>query len=434
MTLNNVVENDADPAGNSVASILLSAGGDRVTDVDLGAQEGIAVVGVDDSNGTWQYSTNGGALWTPFGVVSTASAVLLDANDRVRFVPAASYSGNAGAITFHAWDQSVGNSGDITATAALPDGTGAFSLASETATLDVIPVNDAPDLNPFAPAMTPITEDDVANGGQTVASIVGGSITDLDVGAFEGIAITGLASGNGSWEFSIDGGGSWSPIGPVSDDGALLLRDVDKIRFVPDAQNATAASFTYRAWDQTTGSAGTGTDVTDHGGTTAFSDATDTASIAVGAVNDAPLLDDSVSMTLDDVVEDDPGPPGNTVAAILASAGGDRLTDVDAGAVEGIAVDRAGDSGNGTWEYSIDGGSRLERRRRGLGQRARCCCATRDRVRFVPDGAERPTRPASTSAAGTRARAAAGRGPTWRRRQRRHDARSARRPTPRRSR
>ena len=42
---------------------------------------------------------------------------------------------------------------------------------------------------------------------------------------------------------------------PVSPATALLLRDTDRVRFVPDGQNGTAASFTFRAWDQTTGAA-----------------------------------------------------------------------------------------------------------------------------------------------------------------------------------
>ena len=46
---------------------------DRITDVD-GAAEGIAVIGVDNSNGQWQYNTGSG--WTSFGAVSGTSAVL----------------------------------------------------------------------------------------------------------------------------------------------------------------------------------------------------------------------------------------------------------------------------------------------------------------------------------------------------------------------
>ena len=51
------------------------------------------------------------------------------------------------------------------------------------------------------------------------------------------------------------------------------------------------ATITFRAWDQTDGNAnGTaGIDTTTNGGTTAYSTATDTASLTVNPVNDAPV-------------------------------------------------------------------------------------------------------------------------------------------------
>ena len=57
----------------------------------------------------------------------------------------------------------------------------------------------------------------------------------------------GLSSGNGTWQYSTDGGAIWNTVPTtVSDTAALLLRDVDRIRFVPDGQNADAASFDFR--------------------------------------------------------------------------------------------------------------------------------------------------------------------------------------------
>ncbi len=43
-------------------------------------------------------------------------------------------------------------------------------------------------------------------------------------------------------------GSSWQAVGAVSENSALLLRDTDLVRFVPNAQNATNADFTFRAW------------------------------------------------------------------------------------------------------------------------------------------------------------------------------------------
>ena len=81
------------------------------------------------------------------------------------------------------------------------------------------------------------------------------------------IAITATANGTGTWQYSIDGGNTWSVVGAVSDTSTLLLRSSDSIRFVPDGNNGTTASLTYRAWDQTSGSAGSKVDSSTNGGT-----------------------------------------------------------------------------------------------------------------------------------------------------------------------
>ena len=136
--------------------------------------------------------------------------------------------------------------------------------------------------------MTTITEDDTGNSGDLISAIVTTDITDVDSGASEGIAITSLTSSNGTWEYNT--GSGWTAVGAVSNSSALLLRDADSLRFVPDGQNADTAAVTYRAWDQTSGAAGTKVDASTNGGTTAFSTATDTAAITVTAINDAPTI------------------------------------------------------------------------------------------------------------------------------------------------
>jgi hypothetical protein len=85
----------------------------HVSEVDAGPLSGIAVTAVDNSNGTWQYTTDGGSNWNNFGTPSAASARLLtdNANTRVRFVPNANYNGTVSGITFRAWDQTSGTAG-----------------------------------------------------------------------------------------------------------------------------------------------------------------------------------------------------------------------------------------------------------------------------------------------------------------------------------
>ena len=179
----------------------------------------------------------------------------------------------------------------------------------------------------------------------------------------EGIAITALSSGNGTWQYSLNGGSSWTSVGTVSNTSAPLLRETDRVRFLPDARNGTTASITFRAWDQATGSAGTKVSTATNGGTTAFSTATESASILVTSVNDAPVVNTSKSPALAGINEDAPAPigaVGTLVSALVdfASPAGqvDNITDVDTGASLGIAI-TATNTTNGTWFYSTDGGA-----------------------------------------------------------------------------
>ena len=91
---------------------------DNVTDPDAGALLGIAVTAADTTNGTWFYTTNNGGAWSALGAVSNASARLLaaDANTRLYFQPNADYNGTlTNAITFQAWDQTSGTNGGLAA-------------------------------------------------------------------------------------------------------------------------------------------------------------------------------------------------------------------------------------------------------------------------------------------------------------------------------
>ena len=257
---------------------------------DAGTVKGIAITGLTSTNGIWQYSIDGGTTWTAIGAVSDSTALLLDASDKIRFLPDGN-NGGTDTISYRAWDETAGTHG-TTADTSANGGTTAFSTATDTAHLAVTSVNDAPVLAPISPTLTAITEDQTANvtdPGQTVSSFIGASISDVDAGAVKGIAITGLTSTSGTWQYSIDGGTTWTAIGAVSNSTALLLDASDKIRFLPDDNNGGTDTMTYRAWDETAGTHGTTADTSANGGTTAFSTATDTAHLAVTSVNDAPV-------------------------------------------------------------------------------------------------------------------------------------------------
>ncbi|MEH2558822.1 VCBS repeat-containing protein [Bradyrhizobium algeriense] len=192
-----------------------------------------------------------------------------------------SFSAASTAFDYLAETESV----TLTYTVAINDGDS--GITSQTFTITVTGTNDAPVLTASAPSLITITEDQTANAGQTVASFLGASIADVDHGALQGIAITATTSAHGHWEYSTDGS-TFVAFPAVSGGSALLLAATDKVRFVPDGEDGGTDTFTYVAWDQTTGIHGTMADVSAAGGSTAFSVTSDTATLTVTAVNDAP--------------------------------------------------------------------------------------------------------------------------------------------------
>jgi VCBS repeat-containing protein len=173
----------------------------------------------------------------------------------------------------------------LTYTVAINDHDG--GITPQTFTVTITGTNDAPVLAASAPSLLTITEDDTANTGQTVGSFVGLSISDADHSALQGIAITATTSTHGHWEYSTDGS-TFTSFPAVTTGAALLLAATDKIKFVPDGQDGGTDTLTYVAWDQTVGTHGTRADVSTSGGSTAFSLASNTATLAVTAINDAP--------------------------------------------------------------------------------------------------------------------------------------------------
>ncbi len=182
---------------------------DNVTDVDSGALLGIAITAADTTNGSWFYSTNNGATWNTLGAVTNASALLLaaDANTRTYFQPNADWNGTLGsAITFRAWDQTSGSNGG-TADTSTNGGSSAFSTTTDTASLTITAVNDAP-TNAVPAAQTApaagslvfssgngnaITVGDVDGGALTVTLSIGGGT--LTLSGTSGLSVTGDGTG-----------------------------------------------------------------------------------------------------------------------------------------------------------------------------------------------------------------------------------------------
>lgn len=262
-----------------------------------------------DANGV--LTNLGGFIQTGPGVYALAGATAAAAETAIR------------AIVFDPTENQVPPGQLVTTTVTIEVDDGRNPLVSDNGTSMIAnPINDAPVLTATGSQMLTGTDEDTISPGDQVSAIVAATISDVDAGAVEGIAIN-FTSGSGTWEFSTDGGETFSPIGSVSTAEALLLRASDLLRYVPDGALGETAIIGYRAWDQTGstfGQQGLKIDVTSSGGTTPFSTAVDMASLVVADVNDAPVLTVDSSGA---VVEDQSDPT-------LSVSGALSFTDADA--------------------------------------------------------------------------------------------------------
>ena len=259
ITVNNVNEtpaaaNDAYSV-NEDTTLMVAAAGVLSNDTDPDGTALTAVVATNPSHGS----------------------LTLNANGSFTYAPQAEFTGSD-SFTYRASD-------------------GTLNSDPATVTITVQPLNDAPVLNPSGnPLLGAIMEDAPPGNGTLVTDLISSvvpldMITDADSGALEGLAIRSAETSNGAWQFSLNGGSTWTGIGAVSDGGVRLLAadSTTRIRFVPSANFSGTASLSFRAWDRTRGANGGLALATTNGGTTAFSAATETAAITVGSVNDNPL-------------------------------------------------------------------------------------------------------------------------------------------------
>ena len=134
---------NASNTGTSLGSLISGL----ITDINKDPL-GIAVTGADN-NGNWEYSLNGGSIWTPFGAnLSDTNATVLgpiSLQPRIRFVPNQDYFGTTPNLTFRGWDTTDNlASGTTGVNVSINGSTSPFSSDRETATITVNPVNDAP--------------------------------------------------------------------------------------------------------------------------------------------------------------------------------------------------------------------------------------------------------------------------------------------------
>lgn len=318
--LSNVAEDAKLPKGDAVSTLL----GALATDANAKTKFGMAVTGLTGTaDGTWQYSL-GGNRWSPVGIVGDTAALLLAPANKLRFVPNADFSGPA-TVTYRAWDQTAGSAGART-----PIAGSAFSLAAETAVVNVTPVNDAPVLDRTRARTLPAVAGGATTTPITVTSLIAGAVTDVD-SPIAGIVVVG-ASGQGQWKFKT-GAGAFTVVPKVSANKGLLLTGADQLEFVADAGFTGSAGLSYRAWD---GSAGTAGQVVSTKGT-AFSVGTEVLTVAA-AGNVA--TDISTPAILPAIAEDTAAPAGATLATVLPKGS------------KGVAITGATTT-DGKWQYAL---------------------------------------------------------------------------------
>jgi VCBS repeat-containing protein len=270
--------------------------GFNVTDPDLSGniQVSLAVdhgsISVTGGSGA-TVSNDGTATVTVTGTLAQVNAAIAS----LTYTPDAHFNGDD-TLTVTADDQ--GNNPDDPTT--LSD--------TETVAITVSAVNDAPVLAARTPTLSSINEGSTDPAGTTVSAVLAQGTdsysdpdendTSADGGpdyvAVEGIAVIGTGGIAGTWQFSVDGT-DWTDFPAVSAGAALLLDGATQLRFVPAADANGTATLTYRAWDQTAGTASTSgsaqtADIATigTGGATAFSTGSNVLSVDVNAVNDAP--------------------------------------------------------------------------------------------------------------------------------------------------
>lgn len=344
--------NHTNPPWVRVSDVL----GNTFHDVNAGTQPGIAITG-GTGGGAWQVWMDGNATWSNVSGVSDTNALLVRGGDWIRFLPNNGWSGTA-TVAYRAWDRSDGKTVMQYADTTAGGTSGAYSVEKQTASAPVSGANTAPVINPAFDRVVP----SAPTGSPTVStvgSLLTGGVTDADAGAVRGMAVTGIFQpGSGTWQYMLGGTSAWQNFPSLSPYAALQLRAQDSIRYVPAAGWTGNTSLIFRAWDQTTGSAGALADLSNtawYGGTTAFSADVDMIDHTVTAATVEPVLP-GVTITDADVAEGNAGvaklrfavtlsaPSAVDVTVPYTLAGGTAIAGKDYVDAGGVVVIPAGET------------------------------------------------------------------------------------------
>ncbi|MFZ6050190.1 beta strand repeat-containing protein [Pseudomonas sp. CR3202] len=174
-----------------------------------------------------------------------------------------------------------------------------------------------------------VTED-ASTPNLTTAGLL--TISDPDAGQSSFLTQSNIAGSNGYGSFSINAAGNWSYSASTAQAAIQAL----------GAGASLTDSFTVQSLDGS---------------------ASQLVTVTIQGTNDAPLLN-AAATPIGNAVLEDAGAPVGAVGTLVSAlvnlnppAGGlDNVTDVDSGAVTGIAITNA-ETANGTWYYSLNGGA-----------------------------------------------------------------------------
>lgn len=281
-----ILEDQAINDGRTVSQLF----GSLFSDVDNGDTLGGVFItsnplAVDATNGVWEYQVAGSSTWHDIGAVSESDALLLAADTRIRFNPAADYNGTPDALSLKGVDQTRAGQGAGTTdgsrvTYDTTQATAESGLSSQTRTLSisVTSVNDIPvfDSTENSTSLTETSDVDAVIGDLTVqpGDVLTGQLQVSDIetdAALLALVIRGgTETSAGVWELS----GRY---------GTLVL----------DTNNSNTWTYTPDKWDAINalrdGQVVTDTfqfKVSDGDGGVALQDFT----ITLNGVNDTPLL------------------------------------------------------------------------------------------------------------------------------------------------
>jgi hypothetical protein len=281
-----VFDVDANPATQDIRVVLSVAHGTITIRTDVAS----GIVAGDITAGA-----NGSSTITITATQNQINATLANATGLV-YTPTANFNG-ADALTI------VTNDLGLNGTDAGLSGDGTSEQDSDTKTINVSAVNDAPVVSGDGTEDAATINEDLPSAvGQTVSSLFGGQFTDVtdDQTAFggssahtlAGIAViaNGSSGATGQWQYWT--GAAWTDIGTASAGAAKLIAAATAIRFNPAPDfNGAAPTLTVRLADSS-GAAIVNAATVDltsaFGGTTRYSSGTLVLSQTVNPINDAP--------------------------------------------------------------------------------------------------------------------------------------------------